>query len=148
MSVGKVEIQGTLHTGLVSQDYRKELQEFIKSCDKEAVIVDTFDICDHPELLEKDDEIRHVFEYNVQKAVESDIVVAFVPSASMGTAVEICSAWKAGKTVYTISPLKENWTIRLYSTQVFPTMEEFKTFYSNLLSSSQPPQITETEKSS
>ena len=103
--------------------------EFILQCDPTAEVRDPYDICDTPEQLQDNDKIRFIFETNVQRAVESDIVVAFIPSASMGTAVEIHEAWQAKKIVYTISPLARNWVIRLYSTKVFSTMDEFKEFF-------------------
>ncbi|KAH7823095.1 uncharacterized protein MONOS_8293 [Monocercomonoides exilis] len=122
-------MQGNLQTGMVSQDYRKELAELIKSLDKEADIHDPLNVCEHPDKLEKIDEIREVFEYNVKKAGEADIVIAYIPIASMGTGLEMLEAYKAGKTVFTISPLKTNWTVRLYSTQIFETMKDFTEFF-------------------
>ena len=90
---------------------------------------DPYDICSTPELLAEEERIRYIFETNVKRAVESDIIIAYIPSASMGTAVEIHEASKAGKIVYTISPLSSNWVIRLYSTEVFSSINDFQQFF-------------------
>ena len=103
--------------------------EFILQCDPTAEVRDPYDLCDTPEQIQDNEKIRHIFETNVNRAVDSDIVIAFIPSASMGTAVEIHEAWQAKKIVYTISPLARNWVIRLYSTKIFSTMTEFKEFF-------------------
>ena len=107
-------------------------------CDPTAEVLDPYDLCSTPEHIEEEDKIRYIFETNVKRAVESDIVVAYIPSASMGTAVEINQAWMAKKTVYTISPLSTNWVIRLYSTKVFPTLDDFKHFFRTQYSAAIP----------
>jgi hypothetical protein len=46
---------------------------------------------------------------------EVDVVVAFLPEASMGTAIEIWEAFRHGRRVVTISPLERNWVVRYCS---------------------------------
>lgn len=73
-------------------------------------------------------EIRTTFADGVRRANESDLVVAYLPSASMGTAIEMHEAWHHGAVVLTISPLAANWVVRLYSDRVFPDIESFEAF--------------------
>jgi hypothetical protein len=61
-------------------------------------------------------------------AAQADVLVAYVPQASMGTAIEIWQAFQAGARVYTISPLAENWVVKFLSDRVFATLDEFIQF--------------------
>ena len=61
-------------------------------------------------------------------ATSADVVVAFVPEASMGTAIEVWQAHQAGRIVLTISPMTENWVIRILSSRNFETFEMFERF--------------------
>jgi hypothetical protein len=77
--------------------------------------------------------------YNVERAHETflemsalagqaDVVVAYLPEASMGTAIEIWEAYRNGATILTISGMSDNWVVKLLSTQVFPTIAAFEQF--------------------
>jgi hypothetical protein len=56
---------------------------------------------------------------------EVDVLVAFVPEASMGTAIEMWEAYQHSRTVLTISPLKHNWAIRFLSDRIYVDVDEF-----------------------
>jgi hypothetical protein len=51
--------------------------------------------------------------------------VAFVPEASMGTAIEMWEAHRHGRVVITISPLVHNWAVRFLSHAVYADVEAF-----------------------
>jgi len=72
--------------------------------------------------------IRRTIAEGNRQAAASDLLVAYVPSASMGTAIEMYEAAKAGALVLTISPLAANWVVLAYSDRVFPDMESFEKF--------------------
>ena len=57
---------------------------------------------------------------------EVDMLLAFVPEASMGTAIEMWEAHQHGAAVITISPLKLNWAVRFLSHEIYPTLVEFE----------------------
>jgi hypothetical protein len=46
---------------------------------------------------------------------EIDVLLAFLPEASMGTAIEMWEAHQHGAAVVTISPLKHNWAVKYLS---------------------------------
>lgn len=119
---------------------------FLEEIDKGAHVDDPFDLCGQPDKLTDTEQIRKIFETNVERARQSDVVVAYIPSASMGTGLEIENAYKNGKIVYTVSPLTSNWVIRLYSTKVFNTIEDFKKFYSEEFPKGTIPQVKEEKK--
>jgi len=58
-------------------------------------------------------------------AAASDLLIAFVPTASMGTALEMYVAHERGVPVVTISPLAENWVVRALSRRVYPDLPDF-----------------------
>lgn len=61
-------------------------------------------------------------------AAECDLLLAYVPEASMGTAIEMYEAARGGAVVLTVSPLKVNWVIRAYSDRLFAVAEDLDAF--------------------
>jgi len=49
-----------------------------------------------------------------------------VPHASMGTAVEMWQAFRAGIPIVTVSPLSANWIVRHLSAVVLPDLAAFE----------------------
>ena len=73
-------------------------------------------------------EIVATLEDGLRRAAESDLLIAYIPSASMGTALEMHEASRNGAVVLTISPLAANWVIRAYSDRIFPDAECLEAF--------------------
>lgn len=61
----------------------------------------------------------------MKKAGESDLLIAYLPSASMGTAIEIWNAFNSNKPVIVISPLNLNWVIRFCADKICESIEDF-----------------------
>jgi hypothetical protein len=72
--------------------------------------------------------IRRVFADGVRRASQCDLLVAYLPSASMGTAIEMHEAFRAGAAIVAISPMAANWVVRAYSDAVFADMAAFEAF--------------------
>ena len=53
------------------------------------------------------------------------MLIVYVPTASMGTALEMYVAYQRGVPVLTISPMAENWVVRALSRRVYPDMDSF-----------------------
>ena len=68
---------------------------------------------------------REVFEGHVQMCREFDLVIAYVPEASMGTAIEVWEAHRHGRPVITITPLVHNWVVQLTSLAVYRDQDAF-----------------------
>jgi hypothetical protein len=119
-------MQGShLGTALHSQDYRARLKQLLATHFSEAEIYDP--LADHANSLDYDDDLgRRVFLHHNQLCREVDVVLAFVPEASMGTAIEMWEAYRAGRTVVTISPLKHNWAVKFLSHVLYADVEEFE----------------------
>ncbi len=123
-------IQGSIVGNRInSQAYRDELKILLRESfpHPENVLVCPIEL--YPDALNFDKEqAKKAFEHLVKEASEADAIIAFLPTASNGTAIEIWEAARRGTPVFTISPMTENWVIKLYSRQVFPTMEAFAEF--------------------
>ena len=109
-------IQGS-HRGidLHDQRYREQLKKLLSSHFPDAQIYDPR--ADHQDSIAYDDNTgRDVFYDHNRMCREVDVVVAFVPEASMGTAIEMWEAHEHGRAiVVTISPLELNWAVRFCS---------------------------------
>ena len=110
--------------GISSQDYRQVIRTTIKDVHPDFEIVDPFSL--FPDSPEYDDQrARQVLLDMANEAGSSDIVIAYLPVASMGTALEMIRAHDNGKKVISISPMAANWVVRSLSNLIFPTMDEF-----------------------
>lgn len=56
---------------------------------------------------------------------EVDALVAVLPAASMGTAIEMWEAFRCGAAVLTISPMRHNWVIKYLSHALYPDLAAF-----------------------
>ena len=110
---------------LHDQSYRQRLRELLPQYFPEADIYDP--LAPHPESPSYDDRTgREVFLGHNQMCSEVDVVVAYVPTASMGTAIEMWEAYRHGRAVITISPMPRNWVIKFCSHLVLPDWEAFE----------------------
>jgi hypothetical protein len=119
-------MQGS-HLGSVmhNQNYRARLKELLERCFPSSEVYDP--LADHQSSLGYDDEQgRQVFFRHNEMCREVDVVVAFIPEASMGTSIEMWEALQNGRTVVTISPLSHNWVVKYCSHFVFPDVEAFE----------------------
>jgi len=83
----------------------------------------------HPESVSyQGPEIVRTLLDGFRRAAECDLLVGYLPSASMGTAIEMYEAARSGAVVLTISPLSVNWVVLACSDKVFPGMTEFDEF--------------------
>ncbi len=115
--------------GIFNQSYRDEIKALLRENfpHPEHVLLCPIEL--YPDALDLSfDAGKKAFERLVEDAANADAIIAYFPTASNGTAIEIWEAAKRDTPVFTISPMTENWVIKFYSTRVFPTMEEFAAF--------------------
>jgi hypothetical protein len=110
--------------GIQEQRYRKVIRDAVKVRHPDAEIVDPYSL--FPDSVEYDEErSKQVLFAMAAEAGSSDIVIAYLPEASMGTALEMIRAYDNGKTIISISPLEKNWLIRAISAEIFPSLDDF-----------------------
>ena len=121
-------IQGSIDGhGIHPQDYRPHIRDILL---KHVPDSDVYcPIERHPNSLDYDEGYaREVFFGHVVRAGSSDVLVAFLPEASMGTAVEMWEAHQRGCVVLSVTPMRENWTVKFLSTRVFGDLDAFERF--------------------
>jgi hypothetical protein len=112
---------------ITTQDYRREIGAWLMAHVPAVEIVDPFEL--HPDSLGySDDDARRTLIELARTAGSADAVVAFVPEASMGTALEMWEAYHQQRPVITISPLTHNWVVKSLSTRVLADLAEFHAF--------------------
>jgi hypothetical protein len=73
-------------------------------------------------------DIRTTFDEGVQACVDSDLVVCYLPSASMGTAIEMEAAYRNGTKVISVTPMDSNWVVQLYSHAIVSDFDALDTY--------------------
>jgi hypothetical protein len=119
-------MQGS-HTAalLHDQEYRTRITRLIESHFPSAEIYDPR--ADHAKSLGYDESTgRSVFFRHNQMCREVDVLLAFVPEASMGTAIEMWEAYQHGAAVITVSPLKHNWAVKFLSHAIYADIAAFE----------------------
>jgi len=111
------------------QDWRTPIKRVLSRHLPDAIVYCHYS--EHPNSITYDlPTLRATLCEGIRRAAQSDLLIAYVPGASMGTAIEMHAAYQAGAAVLTISPLAANWVIRAYSDSILPDLEAFETFAS------------------
>jgi hypothetical protein len=119
-------IQGSISEFAVhEQSYRTRLRSAIETHLPGAEVYCPVSL--HPESLVYDDRRAFaVLEESAEAARRSDLLVAYLPEASMGSAIEMWEARRAGVKIVAITPLDHNWVVRYASDLVVRTIEDFE----------------------
>jgi hypothetical protein len=109
------------------QGYRDRIASIVHCYHPEINVIDPARL--HPNSVEYTRE-RAVATFldSLDRAAAADILVAYLPEASMGTALEIWRAHAAGKPVFVISPLVNNWMLWATATRIFADIDDFSAF--------------------
>lgn len=123
-------IQGSLPDACHPQDYRARIADLLKKSFPGAEVFDP--VLEYPDSLGYDDaKASAAFFDLMDRAGKADVLVAFVPEASMGTAIELWNAHHAGAYVVTVSGLTKNWVARYLSDMMLPDMDALRTAVSS-----------------
>jgi hypothetical protein len=113
-----------------TQGYRQAIAEAILGRHPQVEILDPNEL--HPNGVDYDDSLakRTLLEM-AELASQADLIVAYAPEASMGTAIEMWQAFRAGVPVVTISPMAANWVVKHLSSHVLPDLDAFRLWVDN-----------------
>jgi len=118
-------IQGSKPRGIHAQDYRQRIKAALRAAFPRDEVFCPME--NHPNSIRYgDDNARKTFFQLMQQAAQADVVVAYLPEASMGTAIEMWEARRAGRRVIVISPMKKNWVVRFLADQEYESLEDFE----------------------
>lgn len=125
----KIYISGVMQgsekgLGIQGQAYRQVISDALKIRHPEAEIYDPFSL--FPDSVTYDDRrARQTLFAMADEAAAADVLIAYLPEASMGTALEMIRAYDQGKAVISITSLEKNWFIRAVSAKIFPSLDDF-----------------------
>ncbi len=112
---------------LYDQDYRSRIKTILKRYFPEAEIVDPVET--HPHSADYDNPTgKKVFFDDITHATRCDCLIAYLPEASMGTAVEMWECYRKKVPVWSITQMKENWAVKFLSTEIFESLEKFEKY--------------------
>jgi hypothetical protein len=119
-------MQGSHVAALVhDQSYRGSFRELLEAHWPDAEVYDPF--ANHATSIGYDvRRAKEVFHGHIGMCREFDLVVAYVPEASMGTAIEMWEARQHGRKVVTITPLTHNWVVQITSDAVYRDRRDFE----------------------
>jgi len=110
---------------ICSQDYRSEITTILGRHFANIEVVDP-DKTDPERLTYTSEQAAEMFFNYCRIAGEVDLLISFLPEASMGSACEMWQAYHSDVPIITISPLIHNWVIKLLSKKVYASMEAFE----------------------
>lgn len=118
-------IQGSHVEKLVhEQDYRELLKEILAAQAPGRIVYCPVE--NHRSSVEYSDaEAHEVFFGHLDIIRQSRVMIAYLPTASMGTAVEMEICRQENIPVVAVTPLRHNWVVRLYSRAVLPDLAAF-----------------------
>ncbi len=128
----KVFLAGIIQGSLVEptihgQDWREPIRRLLDQHAPQAEVYCHYS--QHPQSIGYDlDGIRQTFAEGNRRAADCDLLIAYLPSASMGSAIEMHEAHAHGAAIVTISPMTANWVIRAYSDRILPDIDAFEQF--------------------
>lgn len=117
-------------TLLESQDYRLQLSEALRRHIPNVELIDPW--ADNPGSLEYDDEqARHTFLTMTAKASEADLLIAYLPLPSMGTAMEMWQAYQGNTYIIAVTPFVYHWAIRFTANEILPDLDSLLEWLEN-----------------
>lgn len=116
-------MQGSRQDHLLDeQDYRATLTQALQRHVPNVRITDP--LARDPNSVNYDlTEAREAFFRNTAISAEADVLIAYLPEASMGTAIEMWTAKHNNTIVVAVTPLKHNWVVLLTADRILPDLE-------------------------
>lgn len=116
-------IQGSNQNRAIhSQDYREKLKSIIRKAYPETEIYDPLD--GHLQSVDYNDEKgKATFLGSLAEIDNCDLMIAYLPGASLGTAIEIWESHKRKIPVWIITEMRTNWVVRFCSDKIFDDIE-------------------------
>ena len=115
-------MQGSRADELIgSQDYRAFIAEKLQTHVPGVKISDPYSL--HPNSVDYAlDQARDTFTSMTSLAADADVLIAYLPEASMGTAIEMWSARSGGTYIIAVTPLKHNWVVLVTADEIVPDL--------------------------
>jgi hypothetical protein len=104
------------------QSYRERITAALQQHAPEVEITDPWAL--NPNSVAYDDETaRHTFLTMTRKTREANLLIAYLPKPSMGTAMEMWEAYNAGLYIIAVTPYVHHWAVRFTANEILPDLE-------------------------
>lgn len=104
------------------QDYRLRITQALKTHFPEAQISDPWAL--NPGSVDYDEQrARKTFHAMTRLAGEADVLLAYLPLPSMGTAMEMWQAHNAGAYIVAVTPYVHHWAVRFVADEILPDLD-------------------------
>lgn len=104
------------------QDYRLRIVEALEAHFPHTKVTDPWAL--HPDSVGYDlERMRTTFFANTSLAGEADLLIAYLPHASMGTAIEMWTAYHNNAYIVAVTPMTHNWVVRITADEVLPDLD-------------------------
>lgn len=116
-------MQGSREDHLIdAQDYRGRITQALQDHVPGVRVTDPYGL--HPDSVNYGSEkVRDTFVSMTDLAGEADVLIAYLPQASMGTAIEMWTAFNANKYIIVVTPLIHNWVVRVTADEILPDLD-------------------------
>jgi len=124
-------MQGGRHDDqLDNQTYRVRITEALRAHLPGVTITDPWAM--HPNSVNYDEETaRRTFLSLTKQAGKVDLLIAFLPVPSMGTAMEMWEAYQAGVYIIAVTPFVHHWAVRFTANEILPDLEHLLAYIKN-----------------
>lgn len=110
---------------IAPQDYWMRIRAAVEAGRPGATVYDP--VACHPSSIDYGlERARQTFFGHAALAARCRAFIAYLPEASMGTAIEMWEVHRAGRPIIAISPMGENWVVNLLSTVRFTDLPAFE----------------------
>ncbi len=103
------------------QDYRGKISLALQQSLPGVQILDPYAL--HPNSVDYDDEQgRQTFLSLTKLAGTADLLIAYLPKPSMGTAMEMWEAYQSQAYIVAVTPFVHHWAVRYTANEVLPDL--------------------------
>ncbi len=111
-----------LDAQIQEQDYRLTIVHSIEKHIPEAQITDPWAL--NPNSVDYGEErARETFHTMTAQAGKADLLIAYLPTVSMGTAMEMWEAYRSGTYIIAVTPHVHHWAIRFTADEIITDMD-------------------------
>ncbi len=109
-------------TQIESQHYRIQIGTRLRQLIPDVQLIDPW-AENKNSMSYTEEQARHTFLSMTNKASEADLLIAYLPLPSMGTAMEMWQAYQANTTIIAITPFVHHWAIRFTADEILPDLD-------------------------
>jgi hypothetical protein len=105
-----------------AQDYRTRITTALRTHVPGVHITDPWEL--NPDSVNYDEQrARHTFLSMTRLAGEADLLIAYLPTISMGTAMEMWQAHQAHTYIIVVTPFVHHWAVRFTADEILPDLD-------------------------